>query len=187
KLLLIEIYTQTDSEYANPAEAVKWASELRVEYPNHPMIDFVEIVALYENKNYDGVITATDEFLEKVKNGEPFYKKIYMFRGLVAKATAYFAKKDWELAKQNFLRAVFTMADSKPPTTNFEGKPNRWAIWALVRLGQIEDILGNRNKAVEYYEKALSYEDHWGLENYIKDYPDDGYDMEEFPGQLPPP
>lgn len=179
KLLLIEIYTQTGSKYANPLTALEWAGELRQEYPNHPMMDFVEIIALYESKKYDDAIKSADIFIEKINSKVPFYKHIYLARGFVAKATAYFAKKDWENARKFFMLSALTMA---------ENNPNRWAVWAIARLGQIADIEGNRRKALEYYQKALSYEDQWGLHEYIEPYSKTPYDIKkEFPGQLPPP
>lgn len=179
KLLLIEIYTQTGSRYAKPLKALEWAGELREEYPNHPMMDFVEIVAMYESRKYNDVISAADDFIGKIEDKKQFYKQIYLSRALVAKATAYFAKKDLENAHRFFTQAALTMADNTP---------NRWAVWAVVRLGQIEDIGGRRKKAVEYYQKALSYEDQWGLAEYIEPYLEKIYnEKKEFPGQLPPP
>ena len=177
KLLLIEIYTQTGSKYANPKQALDWANELRQQYPNHPMLHFVQIVCLHESGKYADVRAEAQEYLRRINTGVPDYRAEYLPRALTALATSYLAEKQLQPALDNFKLA-------EPPSPD---KPNRWAVWAVVREGNIYDLQGNRAKALETYKRALKYEDSWGLKDYIKPYLSAPYTWAENPGQLPPP
>jgi tetratricopeptide (TPR) repeat protein len=184
KLLLIEIYTQHKDKYANPPEALKFARELRAKMPWHPLLHFVEIVALYENGNYEQVKQSAREYMKRIDEEQPYYKKVYLPRATMALATGFFAEKNWDEALKYFLQAAYALNDIKKKKVS----DNRWAVWAMVRAGQVYDITGKRDKAIESYKKAMQVKDQWGLEEYIKDYLSKPYDMEkEFPGQLPPP
>jgi len=179
ELLLIEIYTQTGSKYANPALAVEWSGQLKKQYPAHPMMQFVYIVSLYEDKQWDKVIGETNDYIKRINEKAPYYLEEYRGRALVAQASAYFAQKKWSEALRLFTEAAATMNGSK--------EPKRWAVWALVRLGQIYDLQGHRDMALGEYKKALKYDDLWGFKKDIKAYLSKPYALKEFPGQLPPP
>ena len=59
--------------------------------------------------------------------------------------------------------------------------------WAVVRLGNIYDLEGDRKLAVQTYKHALNYEDQWGFKEYITRYIKKPFAAAEFPGQPPPP
>jgi len=177
KLLLIEIFTQTGSKYENPQLALEWSKELRKEYPNHPMLHFVEIVSLYESGKFDEVRAEAEEYLKRIDNKTPLYSPNYTPRALIALGTSYLAQKRFGEAVQAFARAVPAAGE----------KPNRWAVWAVVRLGNIYDLQGDRKLAVQTYKQALGYEDQWGFKEYITRYIKKPYTAAELPGQLPPP
>ncbi|MFA5162002.1 MAG: hypothetical protein WC421_07120 [Elusimicrobiales bacterium] len=177
KLLLIEIYTQTGSKYANPALALEWAKELRKQSPNHPMLHFVEIVCLYENGKWEEVRAEAEEYLRRIEKGEANYSAMYTPRALIALGTSYLAENKLDKALEAFVRA-------EPPSKE---KPNRWAVWSVVRAGNIHDLQGERKKAVADYKRALGYQDHWGFRDYITAYLRKPYAAEQNPGQLPPP
>ncbi|MCX5783313.1 MAG: hypothetical protein NTW04_02570 [Elusimicrobia bacterium] len=179
KLLLIEIFTQTGSKYANPKDALVWAKELTAVYPNHPMIQFVEMVVLYESKKYDELRAQSLEYLKRINEEKPFYKKIYIPRVYMALATSYMAEKNWDEAMKYFEKSAEPLKTDK--------SPNRWSVWAVVRSGNIYDIKGKRDDAVLSYKKALQYEDTWGFREYIEKYLSRPYSIKESPGQLPPP
>ncbi|MFA6583386.1 MAG: hypothetical protein WCS77_03730 [Elusimicrobiaceae bacterium] len=178
KLLLIEIYTQTGSKYANPADALRMAREIRAEYPDHPLVQFVEIVSLYECKKYDEVRALAFDFLKKIEEGKKDYLDRYYSRAYTAIASSYFAQKDYAKALEYFDKAA---------TYTTKEKPNRWAVWAVVRSGEIFDLKGEREEAKKQYNRANSYEDLWGFKDYITAHLKKPYTLSEFPGQLPPP
>lgn len=179
KLLLIEFFTQTGSRYSNPELALEWSQELRAKYPYHPMIHFVEIVSLYENKKWEKVREESLEYIKRIENEDPFYKKIYLPRALLALGTSYLAEHQWDRAEEIFYKSGQTLQDSPAA--------NRWAVWAVVRLAQIYDLKGKRDLAVETYKKALAFRDEWGFKDYITAFLSRPYRLSEVPGQLPPP
>jgi len=181
KLLLIEIYTQPGSPYANTGLAVKWARELRADYPVHPQMHFVEIVALYEDKKYEESRSEAQEYLKAVNDGKPAYRKRYLPRVLTAIGTTYLVEHKYDEAADYFARAVATLKDD--PALH----PARWGVWAIVRLGNVYDLKGMREKALETYRQARSYKDEWGFSEAIDGYLKKPFSAAALPGPMPPP
>lgn len=181
KLLLIEIYTQTGSKFANPETAVKWARELRAAYPAHAQMHFVEIVSLYEDKKYEESRREALVYLKAVNDGQPAYRRRYLPRVLTAIGTTYLVEKKYDEAADYFARAAATLKDD--PAAH----PARWGVWAIVRLGNVYDLKGARDKAVQYYKEAKAYKDEWGFSEAIAGYLKKPYAETQLPGTLPPP
>ncbi len=181
KLLLIEIYTQPGGKYANTELAVKWSRELRAAYPVHPQMHFVEIVSLYEDKKYDESRKESLVYLKAVNDGVPVYRRRYLPRVLTAIGTTYLVEKKYDEAADYFAKAAATIKeDSSLP-------PARWAVWAIVRLANVQDLLGARDKAVRLYKEAKTYKDEWGFDEFINNYLKRPFSEAELPGALPPP
>lgn len=181
KLLLIEIYTQPGSKYANTAMAVKWSRELRAEYPLHPQMHFVEIVSLYEDKKYEESRRESLVYLKAVTDGVPVYRRRYLPRVLTAIGTTYLVEKKYDEAADYFARAVATIKEDAA------AHPARWAVWAIVRLANVYDLKGSRDKAIGLYKEAKTYKDAWGFSEFIDNYLKKPFSEAELPGSLPPP
>ncbi len=181
KLLLIEIYTQTGSKYANPDLALKWSRELREQFPSHPQMHFVEIVSLFEDGKYGECRKEALDYLKAVNDGKPNYRKRYLPRVLTAIGTTYLVEKKYDEAADYFARAAATLKDD--PAAH----PARWGVWAIVRLGNVYDLKGARDKAVGFYKEARSYKDEWGFSDSISDYLKKPFLEADLPGSLPPP
>lgn len=178
KLLLIEIYTQTGSKYARPDLALKMAKEVRVIYPHHPLVQFVEIVCQYEDKHYEAVRELALDFIKRIDENQKDYLPRFYSRAYTALATSYLAEKQYDKALEFFGKAA---------TYTSKEKPNRWAVWAVVRMGEIYDWQGNRAEAVRHYKQANEYQDLWGFKDYIQAHIKKPVTLKDFPGQLPPP
>jgi len=181
KLLLIEIYTTTNSPYVNSAKAVKWSKELRAAYPNHPQMHFVEIVSLYEDKQYAESRREALDYLKAVNENRAPYRRRYLPRVLTAIATTYLVEKKYAEAADYFARAAATLKEDP------KAHPARWGVWAIVRLGNVHDLQGLREKALEYYKEAQAYKDEWGFSESIEKYLEKPFAAAELPGQMPPP
>ncbi len=181
KLLLIEIYTTTGSRYENPALAVKWSKELLAAYPGHPQMQFVDIVSLFEDKQYEASRKESLDYLKAVNEGKPAYRKRYLPRVLTAIGTTYLVEKNYDLAAEYFAKAAATLKDD--PAAH----PARWGVWAIVRLGNVYDLKGQRAKALECYREAKTYKDEWGFSESIGGYLKKPYTEAALPGQMPPP
>ena len=181
KLLLIEIYTQPGSKYANTELAVKWSRELRAAYPVHPQMHFVEIVSLYEDKKYEESRRESLAYFKAINDGVPVYRRRYLPRVLTAIATTYLVEKKYDEAADYFAKAAATIKDD--PSAH----PARWAVWAIVRLANVYDLMGARGKAVVMYKEAKTYKDEWGFSEFIDNYLKKPFTEAELPGNLPPP
>ena len=181
KLLLIEIYTQPGSKYANTSLAVKWSRELRAAYPVHAQMHFVEIVSLFEDKKYEESRKEALVYLKAVNDGVPAYRRRYLPRVLTAIATTYLVEKKYDEAADYFAKAAATIKDD--PSAH----PARWAVWAIVRLANVYDLMGARGKAVVMYKEAKTYKDEWGFSEFIDNYLKKPFTEAELPGNLPPP
>jgi tetratricopeptide (TPR) repeat protein len=181
KLLLIEIYTTTGSPYVNPELAVKWSRELRAAYPEHPQMHFVEIVSLFENRQYGESRKESLDYLKAVNDGKPAYRKRYLPRVLTAIGTTYLVEKNYDQAELYFAQAAATI--KADPSQH----PARWAVWAIVRLGNLYDLRGVRSRALAYYNEAKTYKDEWGFSESITNYVKRPFAAAELPGQMPPP
>jgi len=182
KLLLIEIYTQTGSPYADPPTAVKWSKELRAMFPNHAQMHFVEIVSLFENRQYDESLRESMDYLRRVYDKEnTVYRARFLPRVLTAIGTDYLVEGKYDLAAEYFLKARNTINENK------NAHPARWAVWAIVRLGNVSDLRGKRAEALEYYREAKSFGDEWGFHESADKYIKKPFAKSELPGSLPPP
>ena len=180
KLLLVEIYTKTGSRYADPVTAVKWAREFREQFPHHAQMHFVQIVSLYENKQYDESLAQSLDYLSHVNDkNDDIYKERYRSRICTAIGTNYLVKGDYENAEKYFSMSRDTIKTDKTPA--------RWAVWGIVRLGNLYDLRGERDKALKYYKEARSYGNGWGFFESIDHYIKHPFTKEQLPGALPPP
>lgn len=180
KLLLVEIYTQTNSKYANSALAVKWAEELRKEFPHHAQMHFVQIVSLYENKQYEESLKQSLAYLSHVEDkNDHIYKERFLPRIYTAIGTNYMVKGNYDMAAEYFSKAQTTIKTDKSPA--------RWAVWAIVRLGNLCDLRGLREAAIDYYKEARTYGNGWGFYESIDAYIKRAFTLAELPGSLPPP
>ena len=179
KLILIEIYTQYKGKYSNPKLSVKWSQELMAEYPMHPLMHFVLIASLYEDGQIQKVQDEGFKYLKYIEEKRTIYTKNYLPRAYLTVATSYLAQMKLDEAEKYFLKSVDTLGEKDIAP--------RWAVWSIVRLGNIYDLKGDRKKAMEYYNKALSYEDEWGFTDDIKKYVKHSFTEKNIPCQLPPP
>lgn len=179
KLILIEIYTQYKGKYSNPELSVKWSEELMAEYPMHPLMHFVLIASLYEDGQIKKVKEEGFKYIKYIEEKRTIYTRNYLPRAYLTVATSYLVENNLDEAENYFKKAVDTLEEKDIAP--------RWAVWSIVRLGNIYDLRGDREKAVEYYKEALGYKDDWGFSEDIKKYLKRPFTEKNIPCQLPPP
>ncbi len=158
KLILIEVQNTRTGKYYAPQKSLEYIRELRAKYPKNPLMHYVEIICLYETANYDEVTVQAEEFLKRIGK-DPFYKDIYISRAYTALGTVQMQKGNFEQA-----RALF----EKRKEAIQHQEPSRWGVWNEVRLGQVYDVLGEREKAMKQYKDVLSFDDKWGFDDSVK-------------------
>ena len=158
KLILIEVQNTRGSKFYNPQKSLEFIRTLHEKYPNNPLMHYVEVICLYETKNYEEVSAKAQYFLDQIGKN-PFYKDIYIARAYTALGTAQMAQGNFEKAREIFEQgrdAVRAQA------------PSRWGVWNALRLGQVYDVLGQREKAIAQYKYVLSFKDKWGFDELAK-------------------
>lgn len=178
KLILIEIQNVRESPYYNPAKSLQYIRELRAKYPKNPLMHYVEIICLYETGNLAEVTQQAQQFL-KLIGQDPFYKDIYISRAYTALGTAAMARGEMDSARQIFEQGREALKKQAV---------SRWGLWNELRLGQVYDLLGERDLAVKQYKYVLSFHNKWGFDDLAKSLLKNPYVLPEDgnPGPLPP-
>ncbi len=158
KLILIEVQNTRGSKYYNPQKSLEFIRTLHAKYPNNPLMHYVEVICLYETKNYDEVSAKAQYFLEQIGKN-PFYKDIYIARAYTALGTTQMAQGNFEKARELFEQGRQSIRTQEP---------SRWGVWNELRLGQVYDVLGQREKALAQYRYVLSFKDKWGFDERAK-------------------
>ena len=158
KLILIVVQNTRGSRFYAPEKSLEYIRQLRAKFPKNPLMHYVEIICLYETKNYDEVTAQANQFLQLI-GSDKFYKDIYIPRAYTALATT-------QMAQGNFERARQLLEEGKRKTSH--QAPSRWGVWNELRLGQVYDVLGEREKAKAQYKYVLSFKDKWGFDDLAK-------------------
>ncbi len=158
KLILIEVQNTRKSPFYNPAQSLEFIRELRAKYPNNPLMRYVEVICLYETGQYDEVTAQANEFLRLIGT-DSFYKDIYIARAYTALGTTQMAQGNMEQAKVLFEQGREAIKNQEP---------SRWGVWNELRLGQVYDLLGQREEALTQYKYVLSFKDKWGFDELAK-------------------
>jgi tetratricopeptide (TPR) repeat protein len=154
KMLLVEISLHDPYGARNPALAVKLMEEVRAKYPTSAMLHSAQLAALYQAGKLEDAHKGALDFVHKTEDGR--YRRFDRAKGMVFLAAALWALKRPEDALAAYRRA-------------YEDKPrNRWAVWALIRAGNVLDLLSRRPDALVHYKEALTEPDRWGYKEYAE-------------------
>ena len=159
KLILIEIQNTRQSPYYAPEKSLQYIQELHAKFPANPLMHYVVLICQFETGDYEAVLAGGQAFLGLIGSNK-FYKEIYIPRAYTAIGTAYMAKGEWEKALDAFEQGRLAVAHQEP---------SRWGVWNEYRLGQVYDVLGERDKDVSQYKKVLSFKDKWGFDSFAKE------------------
>ena len=161
---LIHIYLFIESDIN---KATILAEELANRFQNNPRYRFllgVTYIRLDRQNEYKKTIKY---FLEKAETDTSFMSAIYKARAFHLEAVKYLFDGQFTEAR-NKLNEVLTMADpSLDPTM---------AVWPMLKIGMSYDIEGNRQKAMDYYNRIIGLKNGAGAqflaEKYLKEPPD---------------
>lgn len=177
KLILIEVQNTRGSKFYNPQKSLEFIRELRAKYPTNPLMHYVEVICLYETGHYEDVTTQAQYFLDQIGHSQ-FYKDIYISRAYTALGTTQMAQGNFQAAREIFERGQQAVKNQAP---------SRWGVWNELRLGQVYDLLGEREKARKQYKYVLSFKDKWGFDEQAKNLLKTPYRVGETGvGPLPP-
>jgi Tfp pilus assembly protein PilF len=145
------------SVYANfeeqPAKALPIARELREKFPRNYTFAFALANTLSELQRFPEAFAVAGEIERGIQAGRPPFVPQLLPRYYLLMGRILFNQKEYPGAAEYCQKAL---ADTS--VTNA-----RTRVSALVRLGMIHDIRGERKKAEEYYTRALEVEGGEGI------------------------
>ena len=174
-VLLVEIYTEDPYGAKDPAKAVALMDLMRARYPDSRGMHSARVVALYEAARYQEAAKVAAEYIDLVKKG--VYPPVELAKGEVLLATAQWALGQKDKALDSFREASKVV---------YRDRLGRWAVWALVRVGNLEDSLGRRQDALRDYGAAAAEPDLWDIRRYAKAGLSKPFSA-QLPGPIPPP
>lgn len=157
KLILVEIYTEDKFGAKDPAQARRLIAEVRQRYPKSAMLHAASLIVAYEAKLHEETRRGASEFVARVSSG--VYAGFNLAKGQVILGTALWALGEEEAA----LAAMKAGAD-----VHLAGRLSRWSVWALIRAGNLCDVLGRREEAVLLYKRAALEPDLWAMRIYAE-------------------
>lgn len=175
KILLVEIYTEDPYGAQDPEGAVAIMKELRDQFPQSAMMHSAQLVALFTARRYDQVVDGAREYLKLVAVGR--YNAIEQGKGAVILGCGL-----WALKRHDEALAAFRQAQKVP----YGGRMSRWAVWATIKAGNLEDAMGRRADALKDYKLALAQTDRWGFRALAKPFVSKHYAL-AYPDRIPPP
>jgi tetratricopeptide (TPR) repeat protein len=175
KILLVEIYVMDAWGARNPERAIAFLKDLRALYPDSAMMHSAQFVALYAGRRYTDVVAVAQDYIERSEKG--LYTPFESAKGYVALGCAL-----WQLGKTDDALSAFKKAQGVMD----RGRMSRWAVWASIRAGQLEDALGRRQDALRDYKLAADQPDSWDFRQFAKAGLAKPF-AEKLPGQIPPP
>jgi tetratricopeptide (TPR) repeat protein len=175
KILLVEIYTEDPFGAKDPAKAVALMKELRGYFPDSAMMHSAELVSLFTAGKFDQAADGAREYLKRV--AERRYNAIEAGKGAVILGCAL-----WALKRDGEALAAFRQAQQ----VLYGGRMSRWAVWASIKAGNLEDAMGRREDALKDYKLAIDEPDRWGFRALAKPFVSKPYALRA-PDRIPPP
>jgi len=142
KAELLSAYVNFEKE---PSRALPIAQDLRERFPRNYNILFALGNAYSELGRTEEALSLAREIESGIQSGTPPFRPELWPRYFQLMGRISFDRGEYTKASEYFQRVL---QDRSP----YHG---RVRAWALVRLGMIHDVLQERNKAEEYYRKAL--------------------------------
>ena len=152
KVVLLDAYMYFEKNYL---EALDVASDLRTTYPGNPKFHIEYARCLTYLWRVDTAYKVWDEILECNYQSKTGYRNRLIVREALFNLGSLLFHQNKELPK------AITYLERCVTESKFTDKEKiSWQYpWALVRLGQVHDMLGKRREAIAYYKRAQEIDD----------------------------
>ncbi len=156
-MFLIEIYTW---EEKTPEKSLPLSAALHEEFPKSPAMMLAHIMNLYAAKQWGPLETLSKDYLERSQKEVPHYKYEGVFPARYCLGiSALWGRQDTDTCMRYMQEIIAEDTAS-----------SRWVTFAHLRMGQIYDIRGDREKALASYKTVLRRPDFWGSQNEANHY-----------------
>jgi len=149
QLFLIGINNNKEKNYA---EAHRLVQAGRKEFPQSSFYHLIEMMTLENLKDWAALRREAEDYLARIQNGEPSYRKTYFHRG-------YFLLGNSHLGAGEYATAVSTYDKILQVFPN----QDRWISWTYLNRGKAHEALGDNDAAMKDYREVLKRRDVWQL------------------------
>jgi len=177
-LLLAEIYSEDPFGARDVDGALARMEKVREVYEDSPMLHGAYLVLLYKAGRYEDALGEAAVFNARASSGA--YRDFDQAKGHSVAAAAHWMLGEKEKALDSFIKAS---------RFSHRGHSSRWSVWAMIRQGNLLDLAGDRDRAVEAYKKAIQAKqlELWKLGEVAKSFLSQPFQLEDGPlGVLPP-
>ncbi len=147
---LVSVYTNFE---AQPGKALPIARELKEKFPRNYNFAFALANILSELQRFTEAFAVAGEIERGIQVGRPPFAPPLLPRYYLLLGRILFNQGEYARAEEFFRKALVDVSAYNARTR----------VSALVRLGMIRDIRGEREKAEEYYSRALEVEGGEGI------------------------
>ncbi len=142
---LVSVYANFEGQ---PAKALPIVQELKEKFPRNYNFAFALATTLSELQRFPEAFAVAGEIERGIQAGRPPFALQLLPRHYHLMGRILFNQKEYARAAEYFQKALLDTSATNARTR----------VSALVRLGMIRDIRGEREKAKEYYSRALEVE-----------------------------
>ena len=160
KLVLLQIYYTYEKNYR---EALNYAKELHAQYPKNPYFYKYLGRCYVIMGDYDNMEKAWLEILQFARAKKEGYEDHTSREAMYYYGLALFGRGQYSRALKYFLA-------STKMSKKFDDEITGFVIQSNLKAGQIYDLLGDRKKAIKYYNDVLSWKDNSGSRKLAKQY-----------------
>jgi tetratricopeptide (TPR) repeat protein len=166
-VVMCYVYLSYEKNYY---EAEKYAEKFYSQYPENPVAEkFLANSFTGEGRWFEGIVLWKD-VLNKIDSSYPGYNNTYLKR-----ETLYYLGL-CEMKTGNLDSAVifYTEALNMSPALDKDGQSPQ-QVFSALGLGMVNDMKGNHDEAVKYYDKVLEMDDIEDSHEAAKTYKEKGY------------
>lgn len=159
RLVLSSIYIYFEN---TPDKALEQINILENKYSRNPRFIYMKGIAYSKLKKEDKGLNSALQIEKNIDEGIQNFNEAWRGRTEYLRGEIFFKLEKYELALKHYSIAI---------NTEEQLKSEDWVIqWSYMRSGMIYDATGKREKAKEYYRKALSIDETNEENVYVKDY-----------------
>lgn len=137
----------------NSQESRKWGKYLLMDFPNNPSFQRYYGLTYVKDNNYPEAANHFKDILKKCEMNYPGYNKRFK------REASYYIAMDYKQKNKIDTALVYFESCEKLSREMDKKGASGFLINSILFLGQLNDVLGNRGKALQFYKEVLEHKD----------------------------
>lgn len=148
----------------NMEESRRWGKALLRDFPNNPNFQKYYGLTYVKENNYPEAVKIFRDIFNKSERGLPGYNKRYK------REASYYIGQEFKNRDIADSAARYFIISEKLSRELDKGKESGFLINSVLYLGQLYDMLGQRDKAIKYYNEVLKLKERNNSHSLAKQY-----------------